>query len=176
MDQSFFAIMIIGLGLIVLLAGSRLWLMGAGLGALLGIGIMNLLPGPQAGWWWLVPVGLAVLFAFGAGILKGFMGIIAVAVGALAGAAIVLAVLNLFNLDLGFWNLILVIVGAVFGAVVAPRFERWALIVLAAMVGAFLTVEGLQILLPSIQGGLGTLLVLLFIAGGIYYQSRSARR
>ena len=170
MDQTFLAILIIALGIVVLLAGTRLALLGAGLGALLGIGLLTLLPGDQAGWWWLVPAGLAILFAFGGGILKGFVGIIAIAIGALAGGAIVLALLDLFRADLGFWNWILAIAGAVVGAIIASRFERWALIVIAALVGGFLTLEGIQLLFPSIQGVLATLLALVLVAGGVIYQ------
>jgi hypothetical protein len=175
-DQTFLAILIIALGIVVLLSGSRLWLLGAGLGALLGIGLVAFLPGAMPVWSWLIPVGLAILFAIGAGILRAFMGIIAMAIGGLAGGAIVLAVLDLLGLNLGFWNWILAIVGAVVGAVIAPRFERWALIVLAALVGAFLTLDGLQILIPSLQGAVATGLLIVLAGGGILYQSRLTRR
>jgi hypothetical protein len=175
-DQIFPAILVLALGLVVLLAGARRVLLGAGLGALLGIGILSLLPGDQSGWeWWIIPALLAVLFAIGAGILGGFVGIIALAMGALAGAVITGAVLDLLNVDLGTWTWILVLIGAAAGAFIAPRFERWTLIVLAALIGASLTIKGVQMLFPSLPEVVAWLFGALLVVGGIVFQGKLRR-
>lgn len=164
------ALIFIVLGLIVLVAGNRLALLGAGVGALLGVWLVSILPGTQSSLWWLiVPTGLAILFALGAGIAKGFIALIALALGALAGGFIVLSVLDLFGLDLGLMNWILALVGAVIGAGLMSRFQDWAIIILAALVGALLAVRGLQMLIPAIQGLAATLLGVVLAGGAIAY-------
>jgi hypothetical protein len=165
-----FALIVIAMGLVVLVFGNRLVLLGAGIGTLLGVGILRWLPGDQASlWWWIVPIGMAILFGIGGGLVKGLISIISLAFGALAGGAIVLAVLDLFGLDLGLVNWLLALVGAVIGAMLMSRFKDWAVIILAAVVGALLAVRGLQMLVPSIQGVIASLLGLLLAGGGIYY-------
>jgi hypothetical protein len=165
------AIIFIILGLIVLGFGSRLAIFGAGVGALLGIGILRILPGDQSSLWWaIVPIGLAILFAFGAGIAKGFITLITLAFGALAGGAITLAILDLFGLDWGVMNWLLALVGAVIGAAVTSRFKNWAIIILASLVGALLTTRGLQMLIPSLSGAIGSLIGLVLAGLGIAYQ------
>jgi len=157
--MTFFSILIIALGILVLAVGKRLVILGAGVGALLGIGILRFLPGSQDSlWWWIIPVGLAVLFMIGAVFLKGFVRLITLAVGAVAGGAIVVATLDLLGLNFGLMDWILALVGAVIGVIVVERFKEWAFIALAALVGALLTVRGLQMLVPFVQGIFGTLL------------------
>jgi hypothetical protein len=166
-----FSIILIVLGLIVLGFGSRLIILGAGVGTLLGIGLLSILPGEQMSlWWWLVPIGLAILFAVGAGFAKGVVSLITLALGALAGGAIVFAFLNLFGLDWGFLNWVLALVGAVIGAALVSRFKEWAVIILAGLVGAFLCMRGLQILVPSLDGLIATLIGLVLAGAGIAYQ------
>ncbi len=164
-------IIFIVLGLIVLAFGSRLAIFGAGVGALLGIGILSILPGVQEGWlWWIIPIGLAILFAFGAGIAKALVGLVTLALGALAGGAITLGLLNLFGLDWGLVNWLLALVGAVIGAGLMSRFKDWTVIVLAAVVGALLCTRGLQMLIPALNGAIGSLIGLVLAGTGIAYQ------
>lgn len=168
--MSFVAIIILVLGLLLLAFGNRLAWFGAGVGALLGVGLLSLLPGDQSTLVWLVvPVGLAILFAIGSGVAKGIVNIVILAFGALAGGAIVLAVLDLLGLDLGLAGWLVALVGAVIGAVLASRFGDWAIIILAALVGSLLTVRGLQMLLPSIQGAIASLIGLVLAVGAIAY-------
>jgi hypothetical protein len=165
------SIIFIVLGLLVLAFGSRLALFGAGVGALLGIGILSILPGTQTGWiWWIIPIGLAILFAIGAGIAKGFIGLISLALGALAGGAITLGLLNLLGLDWGLVNWLLALVGAVIGAGLMSRFKNWAVIILAAVVGALLCTRGLQMMIPSLGGSIGSLIGLVLAGAGIAFQ------
>ena len=159
------------LGLVMLVFGTRMVILGAGVGALLGIGFLRLLPGTQeSALWLIIPIGLAVLFAVGAGFAKGMISLITLALGALAGGAIVLAVLDLFSLDLGLMNWILALVGAVIGAGLMSRFKDWAVIILASLVGALLAVRGLQMLLPVVQDVLASLIGLALLVVGIAYQ------
>jgi hypothetical protein len=164
------AVILIALGIIVLLFGNRLALFGAGVGALLGLGIVRILPGVQESLIWLaVPAGLAILFAVGAGFAKGLISLITLALGALAGGAIVLAVLDLFGLDWGLMNWILALVGAVIGAGLGSRFKDWAVIFLAGVVGALLCMRGLQIIFPSLDGAIATLMGVILAGAGIAY-------
>jgi hypothetical protein len=166
------SIALIALGLVVLVYGNRLALFGAGIGALLGIAFLRFLPGTQESWLWLIlPVGLAILFALGAGLAKGLLGLVTLALGALAGGVIVLAVLDLFGLDLGLVGWLLALVGAVIGAGLLSRFKEWTLIVLASLVGALLTVRGLQMLIPFVQGFIASLIGLVLAGGGIAYHA-----
>jgi len=164
------ALLLIGSGLAVLAFGSRLTVLGAGIGALLGVGILRLLPGVQDGAiWLLVPIGLAIVGAMGTAFMKGLVNIVMLVLGVLAGAAIVLALLDLFGLSLGIVDWLLVLVGGVLGAIVVGRFKSWAVIVIAAVVGALLTVRGVQLLIPSLQGTAATLIALVLAGGGIAY-------
>jgi len=64
---------------------------------------------------------------------------------------------------------ILALVGAVIGVIVVERFKEWAFIALAALVGALLTVRGLQMLAPFMQGFVGTLLGLVLAGVSFAY-------
>jgi hypothetical protein len=158
------------LGLVILVFGTRMVILGAGVGALLGIGFLRILPGTQeSALWLIIPIGLAILFAFGAGIAKGMVSLVTLALGALAGGAIALAVLDLFGLDLGLTNWIIALVGAVIGAGLMSRFKTWAVIILASLVGALLSVRGLQMLVPAVQGIWSSLIGLVLLGGGIVF-------
>jgi hypothetical protein len=166
-----FAILVIVLGLMILGFGKRMWLFGAGVGAVVGLAILRFLPGAQDNWFGLlVVVGLAILFAIGSGIAKGFIGLITLALGALAGGAIVLLVLDMFGLDWGLVNWLLALVGAVIGAGILSRFKDWAIILLAALVGALLCTRGLQLLIPSIDGLFASLITVVLVVASIVYQ------
>src|SRR6185436_6838086 len=133
------ALLLIGSGLAVLAFGSRLAVLGAGVGALRGVGILRLLPGVQDGALWLiVPIGLAILGAVGTAFMKGLVNIIMLVLGALAGAAIALALLDMFGLSFGVIDWLLALIGGVAGAILVGRFKSWAVIVIAAVVGALL--------------------------------------
>jgi hypothetical protein len=166
-----FALIVIVLGLMLLGFGKRMWIFGAGVGAVVGLALLRFLPGAQDGWLgFLVVFGLAILFAVGSGIAKGFIGLITLALGALAGGAIVLVVLDLFGLDWGLVNWLLALVGAVIGAGLMSRFKDWAIIILAALVGAILCTRGLQLLIPSLDGIIASLITVVLAGASILYQ------
>jgi len=166
-----FPILLIAIGIAVLAFGKRLAVLGAAVGALLGVSLLRLFPGESGPLLTLgIPIVLAVIGFVGAGFAKGIVDIVLLVIGALAGAAIVLGFLDLFRIDNGLLDWLLAIVGGVIGLIMVRRFKEWAMIILAGLVGGLLVTRGLTVWLPFVEGGLGTLLVLLLAGGGIVYQ------
>ncbi|OGN88699.1 MAG: hypothetical protein A2Y88_13640 [Chloroflexi bacterium RBG_13_48_10] len=166
-----FALIVIVLGLMLLGFGKRMWLFGAGVGAVVGLALLSLLPGAQDNWFGLIlTVGLAILFAVGSGIAKGLISLITLALGALAGGAIVLVVLDMLGLDWGLVDWLLALIGAVIGAGLASKFKDWAIILLAAIVGALLCTRGLQMLIPSLDGFILSLITVVLFGVSLVYQ------
>ena len=169
-----FPIMVIAIGIAVLVFGNRLAVLGAAVGALLGVGLLHLLPGSTSSFLALaVPLGLAALGFLGAAFAKGIVDIVLLVVGVIAGAAIVMGFLDLFKMDFNFFYLLLVFVGGVVGLVMIRRFKDWAMIILAGLIGGLLVTRGLTIWLPFLQDSIvGTLLVLVLAGGTIVYQGK----
>lgn len=170
-----FPILLILVGLAVLAFGRRLSVLGASVGALLGVGLLRLFPGSADPWLQIAVVGgLAVLGFLFAGFARGIVDIVILVLSALAGAAIVLGVLDLFSLTSGALDWLLAIIGGVVAVVVIRRFRRgtkdWGLIILAGLVGALLVTRGLVLLLPSLQGLISTLVAVVLAGGSIAYQ------
>jgi hypothetical protein len=170
------AVAIIALGLVVLLFGRHLALLAAGAGALLGVGVLQFLPGQQDG-----IVGL--LFVFGLAILGGVLGFVAkglthliiIIIGFIAGGGLVLAGLDALAISLGLMAFVVASLGGLIAAVLANRLFDWAVIVLAGLVGAALTMRGLQLLVPSLVGWIGLIIGVALAVLGIVYQSRGRR-
>ena len=118
----------------------------------------------------LIPGLLAVIGFFVAGFAKGIVNIVLLVLGALAGAAIVLGFLDLFNINTGLLDWLLAIVGGVIGMILVSRFKDWAMIILAGLIGGLLVTRGLTIWLPVLEGALGTLLVIVLAGGSIAFQ------
>ena len=173
-----FPILVIAIGIAVLVFGKRLAVLGAAVGALLGVGLLSLFsasgdPLLQLG----LVVLLAVLGALAGGFARGLVDIVILVLGVLAGAAIVLGFLNLFNIGPGLLNWLLAAVGGVVGFILMRRSRKgskdWGIIILAGLVGALLVMRGLSILLPSIQalqGVVGTLIVVVLAGASIAFQ------
>jgi len=169
-----FPILLIAIGIAVLVFGKRLAVLGAAVGALLGVVLLSLLS-PSGGL--LVQIALvgalAVIGFFVAGFAKGIVNIVLLVMGALGGAAIVLAFFGLFNVATSLLIWILAIAGGVVGLILVQRYKDWAMIILAGLIGGLLVTRGLINLFPdllALQGALGTLLVLVLAAGAIVYQ------
>jgi hypothetical protein len=162
------------LGVIVWLFGTRLWLLAAGAGALLGIGLLRLFPGMADGFISLLLVGgLAITLGVLGFIGKAFTKMIALAIGFIAGGGITLGFIDAIGLSLGFWEWILALIGGGIGAMLFARFFDWSLIILASLVGSLLLVRGLTLwLMPSLSGPLGTILILGLTGLGIFYHYR----
>jgi len=166
-----FPILAIALGVAVLALGRRLAVLGAAVGALLGIGLLSLFPGSSSPLLMLaIPILLAVIGFLGAAFAKGIVDIVLLVLGVFAGAAIVLEFLDLFRLNLGLLNWLLAVVGGGVGLIMVRRFKDWAMIILAGLIGGLLVTRGLSIWLPFLEGALGTLLVIVLAGGGIAYQ------
>jgi hypothetical protein len=166
-----FPIFLIALGIAVLLLGKRLAVLGAAVGALFGMALLRLLPGTTDSLLaLLIPILLAVIGFFVAGFAKGIVNIVLIVLAALAGAAIVLIFLDLFNVDRSLLDWLLAVVGGIIGVILVGRFKDWAMIILSGLIGGLLITRGLSAWLPSLQGVFGTLLVILLAAGGILYQ------
>ncbi len=166
-----FPILVIAIGIAVLALGKRLAVLGAALGALLGVVLLSLFPGSATPLTiLLIPGLLAVIGFFVAGFAKGIVDIVLLVMGALAGAVIVLGFLNLFNLTSGLIVWLLALLGGVAGLILVRRFKDWAMIILAGLIGGLLVTRGLTVWLPFLQGAFGTLLVIVLAGLGIAYQ------
>jgi hypothetical protein len=168
-----FPILLIAIGIAVLLFGSRLAVLGAAIGALLGVALLHLFDGSGGNplLALAIPGLLAVIGFFAAGFAKGIVNLLILAMGALAGAVIIMAFIDLFTADAGLWYWVLALVGAFIGLVVVRRFKEPALIVLAGLIGGLLVTRGLSAWMDSLQGALGTLLVIVLAGASIAYQS-----
>jgi hypothetical protein len=130
-------LILLGPGIGVWLYGDRMWLLGAGAGALLGMALLNPVPALATGGLNLLIVGgLAVLFGVLGFIGKAFAKIIAMIIGFIAGGATMLGFLDILGLtSVGFWAWILAVIGSLIGAGWFARFLDWALIIFASLLG-----------------------------------------
>jgi hypothetical protein len=162
------------LGVFVWLYGDRFWLLGAGAGALLGIGLLTHLPRLADGLTGFVLVaGLALLLGILGLLGKAFGGLIVLIIGFVAGGGLTLGLMDTLGADMGFLTWLLALTGAVLGAALCVRFYDWSLIILASWVGSALIVRGIMVaLLPSLAGPMGGLIVLALTVLGILYHYR----
>jgi len=167
-----FPILVIAIGIVVLALGKRLAVLGAAVGALLGVGLLRLFNVPVTDLFaLLIPILLAVIGFFVAGFAKGIVSIVLLVMGALGGAAIVLAFLDLFQISSGLLDWLLAVVGGVVGLILVRRYKEWAMIILAGLVGALLVTRGLSVWLPTLKdGAIGTLLVIVLAGVSIAFQ------
>ena len=166
-----FPIFALALGLVVLALGKRLAVLGAAVGALLGVALLYLFGGSDN---WLlmllIPVSLAIVGFFVAGFAKGIINIVLLVMGALGGAAIVLGFFNIFQAAPSLLVWLLAVLGGVAGLILVRRYNDWAMIILAGLVGALLVTRGLTGLFPSLSPVLGTLFVIGLVGLSIAYQ------
>jgi hypothetical protein len=168
------------IGISVWLFGNRMWLLGAGAGALLGFAIIGLIPSRATGLtvWFIVAactVALGVLGFIG----KAFTKFIAMGLGFIAGGAVMIAFLNLFSSSVNFWTRIAALIGGLIGAVLFNRFVDWGLIIFASLMGSMLAVRGavevFHTILPSLNGTLGSVIVVALTVLGILYHARQVK-
>ena len=167
-----FPVLVIALGIAVLALGKRVAVLGAAVGAIVGVALLGLfnISTDNLLLAILIPGGLAVLGFVAAGFAKGIIKIVLLVFGALAGAAIVFVFLNLFNIPNSLLTWLLALVGGVVGLMLIRRFDELGVVILSGVIGALLVTRGLTILLPSLQGAIGTLIVLVLAGGSIAYQ------
>jgi hypothetical protein len=166
-----FPILVIAIGVAVLLFGKRLAVLGAAVGALLGIALLRLFSDtPDPLLVLAVPGMLAVIGFLVAGFAKGIVNIVLLVLGALAGVAIVFGFLDVFQVSYGWIDWLLALMGAGIGILLVMRFADLAMVVLAGLIGGLLVTRGLTTWLPILEGALGSLLVLVLAVAGIAYQ------
>jgi len=167
-----FPVLIIAIGIAVLVVGKRLAVMGAAVGALLGVALLYVLNIPLTDvlLTLLIPGLLAVIGFFVAGFAKAIVNIVLLVLGALAGAAIVLGFFNLFNFGSTLLVWLLAVVGGVVGLVMVRRYHDWAMLIFSGVVGGLLITRGLTVWLSFLQGAIGTLLVIVLAGGSIVLQ------
>jgi hypothetical protein len=162
------------LGVVVWFFSNRLWLLGAATGALLGIGLLGRFSGLAGGaGGFLLVVGLAIALGILGFIGKRFTKLIALIIGFLAGGGIALGILDALGAGLGFWDWILAVIVGVASGLAFRRWADWGFIILGSLIGSLLIVRGLTLaLLPSLAGGLGTVIFLALTGLGVYYHYR----
>ncbi len=167
-----FPILLIVIGIAVLVFGKRLAVLGAAVGALLGVALLRMFNVPVTDLLLtlLIPGLLAVIGFFVAGFAKGIIAIVLLVLGALAGAAIVLGFFDLFNVDSSLLVWILAVVGGIVGLIMVRRYHDWAMIILAGLIGGLLVTRGLTVWFQFLQGTIGTLFVIVLAGGSIAYE------
>jgi hypothetical protein len=165
------------LGIVVWLFGRRMWILGAGAGALLGFGLLRLFPGLADGFiGFLIVAGMAVLFGVLGFIGKAFAKLFTMILGFVIGGGLALAFFDSLGLNFGFFDWILALVVGVIVAIIFARFLDWALIIFAALLGSMLIARGGLVAFPNLlTGTTGTIIVLILTAIGIYYQYRQSK-
>jgi hypothetical protein len=166
------ALTMLGLGIFVWLFGNRMWLLGAGAGALLGFALVNLLS-LDTGWLgFFIVAGLAILLGVLGFIGKAFTKLIAMVVGFIGGGALAVAFMGMLSLDLGLLTWLVALVAGLVGAVVLSRFINWGLIIFASLFGSMLFVRGAMGFLDFLSGTIGSIVVVVLTVLGIFYHAR----
>jgi hypothetical protein len=165
------------LGVVVWLFGNRMWLLGAGAGAMLGFGFLGLFNASYDSWTaFFVILGFAVVFGVLGFIGKAFTKVIAMVIGFIAGGAVVIGFMNLLGVGVSLWSWIFALVGGLIGAVLFNRFVGWGLIFFASLLGSMLVVRGaMEALLPSLNGTYGSLVIVVLTVLGIFYHARQMK-
>jgi hypothetical protein len=168
---------LLGLGIFVWLWGNRLWLLGAGVGAMLGFSLIGLIPSSSSGWLgFLIVGGMALLFGVLGFIGKAFTKLIAMLFGFISGGAVVISFLNLFGMSVSFWVWIAALAGGLVVAMLLNRFVDWGLIFFASLLGSMLVVHGaMEALLPSLNGTFGSVIIVVLTVLGIFYHARQMK-
>lgn len=166
-----YPVLVIAIGLVVLVLGKRLSILGAAVGALLGVALVSLFPSASDPFTLIiVPLLLGVIGFFAVSFAKGIINIVILVLGVLAGAAIALAFLELFTPQPGLLGWFFMAAGGVIGFILTNRFKDWAVLILAGLIGGLLVTRGLAVWLPFLSGAVGTLLTLALAGLGVAYQ------
>jgi len=158
------------IGAVVLLFGRRLfWLCVAAVGFAAGTEIApHLMHEPTP----ILQLSIAIVFGFIGALLALFLQKIAIAIaGFLAGGKLAMALVAAFVAEGARYPGIAFIVGGILGMILLLSLFDWALIVMSAVVGAYLI--GHTIILP--QTG-ATILFLVLAVIGVVFQSSAFRR
>jgi hypothetical protein len=164
------------LGVFVWLFGNRMWLLGAGAGALLAYGVLGIFPGMATGTLGLlIVIGAAILFGVLGFMGKAFAKILAWIIGFVIGGGVAFGFLDMLGLT-GFVAWIIALIAGAVVALIFGRFLNWALIIFAALLGSMLMVRGFLIAFSQSQvSTLGSLGVIVLTAIGIFYHYRQSK-
>lgn len=171
-------IILIVLGIALLFFGKRLWLLGTGVGALLGVTLVMLMPQLFGGFLGATTIiGLAILMGVLTFVFKAFSKVIAWGLGFLAGGAITMSVLGLLSINAGFWSFLIGALGGLVGIVLANRFFDWVILIFAGLIGGLLVVRGIELLMggAGLNDALSSILVLALAGFSIWYHARNQR-
>jgi len=153
------SLFLIIVGALVLLWGRRVFFLIAGVGALLGVGFLNLIPGQQDGVLTLLIIfGLAIAAGFAGLFVKSLGKLLGMGIGFLAGGAITLGILGILGIDLGILQFLLGLMGGLTGLVLVNLFFDWAIVILACLTGALLVTRGLELMTGGLTDAIGTLI------------------
>lgn len=163
----------IALGIAVLLLGKNLRLFAAAAGFLIGLRVMDLIaPGGSALTAAIVGVVLAIVGVILITLARGAVQLVVQIIGAVAGAAIAMWLLDSLGINLDWLNWVIALVGAVVGFGLMARFFNLGLIFLTSLIGASLITAGAGKFIP-LGDGVSTLLTIgLAIVGVLYQRSR----
>ena len=160
------------IGIVILMMGRRLAVLGAAVGAMLAVLLLRWMSGTADLW---VQFGIVVAFTIGgfilAGLTKGIVDIVLLVICAIAGAEIVLGVIDIFRTDLGWLQWLLALIGGIAGVMIYRGSKEFAMVLLSGLIGALLITRGLSAWLPFLQGFLGTVLFVVLAGAGVGSQS-----
>lgn len=136
-------ILLIILGIILLLAGRRLyWFFVGVVGFVVGFGLASQYLTNSPYW---VVLGVGLLAGFLGAWLATFVQQLAVAAaGFLAGGYLLDVLLNSLNLSLGLAEWLIFVIGGIVGAILVLALFEWALIILSSLMGASLLVQEIR--------------------------------
>lgn len=162
------------LGIAVLLFGNRLWMLGAGAGALLGYALTEFFPELFGGTLQLVAIaGLAVALAVLALFGKAFLSLIAMGVGFVVGGGLTLSVLGAFGMTTSWLVWVAAVVVGVIVAGLFGRFLDWSLVIFASLLGALLIARGAASFFPDlVTEAVSTGIIVVLTGLGIFYHYR----
>lgn len=167
-----YPVLLLVLGIIILMFGKRLPVLGAAVGALLGVALLHIFEVPVDVVW---ALGLVLVLTVGGFVLTGLttsiLDAILVVICALAGAEIMVEVLDYFFADHGVMTWLIAIVGGLAGWMVYRFFRKITLLVLAELIGALLVTRGLAEWFPFLHGWPATVTAVVLAGVGIAYQN-----
>ncbi len=160
-------------GLAALLLGRRLfWLFVGAAGFIAGLSLAPRFVPDQSGVVvLLVALGLGVIGAVLAILLQRVAVLVA---GFLGGGSLLVGLLPALGVELADGRWLAFLIGGALGAIFLALTFDWGLIVISALVGAWLVADALRALL-ALDGSLATLLALVLAVVGIVIQARSIR-
>jgi len=170
------ATILVVFGALVMLFGRRMFVLTAGIGALIGLGVLNLVPREQVGLFAVLLVsGLAIIGGLVGLFIKGSSHVLITIIGFLAGGAITLAIFDSMGFTVGLFDLLVGLIGALIGLALANRFSDWAVVVMPAVTGALLVTRGLQLFNSLMVGIIGTTIWIILALVSFLYLSRDMR-